>query len=552
MQARSKTKVLFVVPPNISYEGFVNPAKNVKSVHKNSGDYGAIVTDMPLGILSLSAYIKENGLTQAELVDFNVVLNQIDDIGASSFTGFFDRFFLQPQLLAYNPDLICISALFSPSYTNTLDIARSCRQAFPKAIIVAGGGIPTNMYNEIFKETSSFDALCFGEGEKPLLGLVRAADKIDYLENNDSWITRRKIAAAQPFKYDFIDNLDEIPFLDYDILKIEEYRLNATIAAYPTIDDRNQNIPVMTSRGCPHRCCFCASHTVHGRRMRYYSLERVRNDLKRLKDEYQAKTIIFQDDQFLSSKKRALAIIGMLKQFGLTAFFPNSLALYALDRELLEALKGVGVNQLVLAIESGSDRVLKELMHKPLDLKIVKQVTDDCRALGIYTDVNILIGVPGETKQDIAEAKVFLRSIYANWFRINVATPLVGSEMLDICLKNDYIRGDYMECDYKQAIVETEDFTVDEIQEAAYIMNLDLNFAHNSDFRLGDYKIALKGFENAIRAARDHALAYYYAAQCYDKLGDAEQAAAYLLMAKRITAEKPLWRKYADLLKTPI
>jgi len=228
------------------------------------------------------------------------------------------------------------------------------------------------------------------------------------------------------------------------------------------------------------------------------------------------------------------------------------LALYALDRKILEALKALRVNQLVLSIESGSNRVLKEIMHKPLNLSIIKRVADDCRELGIYTDVNILIGLPGETKQDIDDTRSFLKTINANWFRINVAAPLVGSEMFDICFKKNYLKGNYIDSSFKKAIVETEDFSAEYIQEIVYILNLELNFVENSDFRLGNYEMALKGFENAIRAKNDHAIAYYYAAKCYEKLDNSKKAHQYMNTANMIAIEKALWRKYVDMFNIPI
>lgn len=539
-------KILFIVPPNIKYEDFVNPPDNVKKGSEKLGNRGAVITDMPLGILSMSAYVKKFTTADIRLVDFNIVLNKLETFEFCSFANFFWEYFSAAEWLDFAPNIIGISALFTTSYRNFLDIAHQCRDIFPSAIIIGGGGVPTNMHKEIFRDSACFDALCYGEGERPMLALIKAVNKLHYFEENPSWITREKSESGQLFQHDFIENLDEIPLCDYDLFERDSYNLNPTISAYTSINAKKQIFPVMTSRGCVFHCCFCSSHTVHGRKIRYYSINRVREDLKRLKEEYGAEIIIFQDDHFMGNKKRAFGIVNMLKELKMIAFFPNSLALYALDRKMLEALKSIGVNQLVLSIESGSNRVLKEIMHKPLNLSIVKRVVDDCRELGIYTDANILIGLPGERRNDIEDTRYYLRTINANWFRINVATPLVGSEMFDICIENNYIKGSYVDFNYKRAVVETEDFTAAYIQEMAYVLNLELNFVENSDFRLGNYEIALKGFENAIKAKSDHVLGYYYAAKCYEKLGNFEKALQYMNIAK-MEAEKPFWRKYLDM-----
>jgi radical SAM superfamily enzyme YgiQ (UPF0313 family) len=545
-------KILFIVPPYITFNDFVNPSYNARVIAKKNGNFGNVYTDMPLGILSLSAYVKKYSAVETRLIDFNIILNKLDSFEFRSFSEFFRDFILKQGWPDYAPSIIAITALFTPSYCSVLDIARCCRQIFPKAIIIAGGGVPTNMYREIFKETTSFNALCYGEGEKPLLGLLKADDKLRYLEENPSWVTLKKAESKQSFQHDLIEDLDEIPFYDYGILDTDEYGLNPAINAYAAVDQKKQNFHVMTSRGCLFRCCFCSSYTVHGRRMRYHSVNRVREDFVRLRDQFKAKAIVFQDDHLMADKQRAFEIINIIKELGITAVFQNGLTLQALDRKMLEAIKGAGVDHLVLAVESGSNRVLKEIIHKPLNLSIVKRVTDDCRQLGIYTTVNILIGFPGETKSDIEDSRAFLKTINADWFIILVATPLIGSEMLDICLKKNYIKGNFMDCSFKRGIVGTEDFTVEYIHEMEYILNLELNFVENSDLRLGNYKMALKGFENAIRAKDDHALAYYYAAKCYEKLGNLEKARQYSITAKMIAKEKPFWRKYVEMFNIPL
>lgn len=545
-------KILFIVPPHIQFEDFISPAFNARTVIKKHGKFGNVLTDMPLGVLSLSAYLKKHVQVETKLIDFNVVLNKLEGFDFKSFDDYFYDYILKLKRSEYSPNIVAISSLFTPSYENMLDIAKCCRDIFPDAIIIAGGGVPTNMYKEIFKQSESFNALCFGEGEKPLLGLVRSDERIKYLEESPSWITRSKSKKGQIFQHDFIENLDEIPFYDYDICETADYGLNPAISAYASIDEKKQNFHVMTSRGCVHHCCFCSSYTVHGRSMRYYSVDRIREDFTRLRDQYGAKTIIFQDDHFFGDVKRAYKIIDIVKELHLTAVFQNGLALYALDRKMLEALKSAGVNQLMLSIESGSDRVLRDIMHKPLNLSIVKQVSDNCRKLGIYTNANILIGLPGETKQDLENARAFLKTINANWYMIFCANPLVGSEMFKICLEKDYLKGSIVGSDYKKAVVETEDFTSEYIQGMAYFLNLELNFVDNSDFRLGDYKMALKGFENAIRSKNDHAIAYYYAAKCYEKLGDIIKAEQYLENARKIIKDSPFWKKYVDLFNIPV
>jgi anaerobic magnesium-protoporphyrin IX monomethyl ester cyclase len=544
-------KILFVIPPNISFENFIQPAFNERKVAKSTGEYGSLVSDMPLGLLSLSAYLQNNIQTRIKLLDFNVVLNKLEGFTYGSFGELYRQYLGSAEWQEYSPQIIGISTLFSASYCNLLELGKAAREIFPRALLIAGGGVPTNMHKEIFRDSSAFDALCYGEGEKPLLGLLQAGNKEIFLRESPAWITKEKSQNGESFCNDFIQNLDQIPFFPFEILDARDYTANPLLSLFPLAQDGKISMPVLTSRGCPHRCCFCDSHTVHGRKMRYYSLTRIKEDLKRLKEEYEAGVIVFFDDHFMAEKQRVYAIIAVMKELGLSAFFPSSLALYALDREMLEALKGIGVENLVLSAESGSNRVLKEIMHKPLDLATVKRVVDDCRELGIASDIAILIGLPGETKQDIEDTRAFLKTLNANWFRISMATPLAGSEMFETCVKKNYLKGDYLRADFKRGVIETEDFSAAYIQEKAYYLNLELNFVENKDFKLGNYATALKGFQNTIRVKNDHAFAYYFAAQCCRRLGQEDDYQGYKIKYRESVAGSRFWEDYVKEFNLP-
>ena len=536
-------KILFIVPPYIKFDSFINPDYNERSISKKSGNFGSIITEIPIGLLSMSAYIKAKLKAEIKLIDFNIILNNMENFKYSSFEDLFQDFLSSEKWLKYSPTIIGISALFTPSYHNMFNIAKASRKIFKDAIILAGGGVPTNMYREIFKETTCFDALCFGEGEKPLLKLIAAKDKQKLLKKNKSWITKDKAENNELFEFDFIENLDKIPFLDFDILNIDDYALNTLQGLFPHAE-KQISMPVMTSRGCPHRCCFCSSHTVHGRKMRYFSIDRIKREFTHLAKNYGAKTIVFFDDHLMSNRQRVFEIINIMNDLQISAFFPSSLALYALDRKMLEALKSIRVNHLVLSVESGSTRVLKDIMHKPLDLKIVKQVIKDCRDLEIATDVSVLIGLPDETKQDIENARSFFKTLNPTWFRFSIATPLVGSEMFNECLQNNYFKGNYIDCDFKKGIIETEEFTTEYIQEKAYSLNLELNFLMNSDFKLGKYETSLKGFENTINIRDDHAFAYYFAAKCCENLNLFDKFCKYRDKYLQIINESEFWQSY--------
>jgi len=447
----------------------------------------------------------------------------------------------------YCPDIVGVSSLFSPSYQNFLEVGKAAKRIFNNALIIGGGNIPTSAYNEIYssKYSDFFDALCFGESEIPMLELVKAKNHFEYISLSKSWITKQKAENNFIPEHNFIWDLDEIPFYDYQLCDIDKH--NANLVYSVTLQNK-RSFHVMTSRGCPFKCTFCASHAVHGRKMRFHSIDRLRRDFKLLRDEFGADTLIFQDDHLMDDKDRVYEILNIVKELGLKSVYQSGLALYALDKPMLKAFYAAGVRQMVLAVESGSARVLKYLMKKPLKLEISQRVANDCRDLGIYTDTNILIGMPGETKEDIEDARKNLATINSNWFHINCASPLVGSEMHSISKSKGYIKGKTLGADYKIAAVETIDFSMEYIQDMQYIMNLELNFVNNNDMKLGEYDLALVGFENVVNIKPDHAFGWYYSAKCYSAIGNHVKA-SHCEKQYIVHAKNHFWKKYINMFK---
>ena len=87
-------KVLFLVPPTIDFQKFKNPPVYVRALPKKDGLYGSVLTDMPLGVLALSAYIKKHCDVEVDVIDFNVPLNKVDEFPYNNFFDFFKDFFL--------------------------------------------------------------------------------------------------------------------------------------------------------------------------------------------------------------------------------------------------------------------------------------------------------------------------------------------------------------------------------------------------------------------------------------------------------------------------
>ncbi|MQY51390.1 radical SAM protein [Rhodocyclus tenuis] len=536
-----------IAPPNITFQAFSNPSDNSKFwTHPNGKRYGVLVTDVPLGVLTISAWLKEKCAAEVRVIDFNTEIHHSwHDAHAESFHEWFCSVLAAVKESGFVPDLIGFSSLFITGYENLIDLAGVAKEMFPGAFRICGGNLPTTMYQELFEDApEAFDALCFGEGELALTELMAAEDKKAYCDQSSQWITLHNLKAGTVYQHKFIDELDEIPYLDYSCIALQDYHRNPTIKAYTSVGDRTNYITFMGSRGCPFHCTFCSAHAVHGRKMRSFSIPRIEAELTALSQTYSPNILVIEDDMFLWDNNWAAEVLKIAQKLNLACFFPNALALYALDRPMLEELYRTGVRQLPLAVEWGSERVLKQAMKKPLKLSITNRVVQDCHDLGIYTDCNIILGMPGETLEDIDDTREFLRGLNANWYRINVATPLAGSEMYIKAKEAGFIKGDIRLAGYKKCVVETNDFSPGQIESIAYGINLEMNFLHNTDIKFGNYQRAKETFENVLTLRSDHALAMLKLIECKVGLGQVDDLAAMRQKLALMVRESPFWTEY--------
>jgi len=370
------------------------------------------------------------------------------------------------------------------------------------------------------------------------------------LESHPSWITRNKLQRELLFEPEnkLLMDLDEIPVYDLDVLVFPDVYFMSSDYLFtfnPPADSKE--IILFTTRGCPYHCVFCASHGVHGYRVRYYSLERMQNDIDYYHQRYGITRFVFFDDNFFIDKSRAVAILDHVAMKGLTADNVTP-AFFFIDRDVVAAMKRVGVTNVCLTIESGNEHTLKKIMRKPSNLAQARRAIDILHELGIIVVSNILIGVPGETKESIEFGLENLKKMNANWFMCFAAAPLPGSELYQICEDNDYFVTDddpITTMDFKRCVIRTPDFDPEYIERKCYEMNLVLNFTNNYDFRTGNYQGALSLFERVLHAWKEHAFAHYFAARCCWKLGLTEKYATYKAAYEDSIAKYPFWADYA-------
>jgi magnesium-protoporphyrin IX monomethyl ester (oxidative) cyclase len=236
---------------------------------------------------------------------------------------------------------------------------------------------------------------------------------------------------------------------------------------------------ILTSRGCPYNCVFCTHHIVWGRKWRGRSPENVVDEIEQVVKIYHVKQIDFLDDNMTLDRKRMNDICDLIIKRGLKIewFTPNGVRADTLNEELLTKMKKSGCKKIRVAPESGVQRVVDQIIKKNLDLKSVERAVVLCKKVGIKVGCFFVIGLIGETKEEINETIKFayrLRQLGAESFVFSIATPIQGTELYEQAKRGGFLRDCFSDEALAAAepLIETPEFTANELRELCAQANL--------------------------------------------------------------------------------
>lgn len=468
-------KILFIIPP-MSFSEKIN-------------------LTAPYGILSMISYINKDNKHDVKIIDFNyILLNVKKDFKEVIINN------IESNMIDFKPDYIGISALFDSNFSHLKYIVPAVRK-FSKGKIIVGGGLATNMYKTLLKEIPQIDIICYGEGEIPLKKLLEG-------KHSQALITKDNINTIP--KYEFIEDLDEIPIPDFNYIDYKKYN-NRSPALIDTLNNEQDKVEmnVHTSRGCPFNCIFCSNSNIHGKKVRFMSVDKVRETIKYYIDNYDMNVLLIEDDNFLYKKERALEILNAIKDFNIKIEFPNGVAVYGVDDDISKAFYDAGVEVVPLAVESGSDHVL-QIMQKPLRKEQIYRAVHSLKKFDIRVHAFVIIGIPGEFDEHRKETLDMLIDLEVDWVYIFIASPIVGSKLYEICEKEGYLSNkDYDKYHFHNCNIKAPGVDPEKIKDEAFYMNMVINYIRNSNYKNKNYDKCLSYFLNVAKRYPNNAVVHY-------------------------------------------
>lgn len=343
-----------------------------------------------------------------------------DDLAESQFAD---------AVRARRPDLVGLTMLMDEYAASAHRAAALVKAALPDIPVVLGGVYAT-VNVDLAVRDAALDYVVIGEGEEVFPALLR------HLNGGGPFpscgVARHGAGPPLPPRAPFIRDLDALPLPAYRLVDFPRYAARAGRVSV----DGPRAFPyarVFTSRGCPVGCAFCQAEAVAGKAFRPRSAGSVLRELEWLKTTYGVRFVIFDDDNLLFDRARAVELFrGMIdRRLGLS-WNTIGVAAFRLDAELLALMRESGCVYMDLAVESGVPRVLKEIIRKPVDLERVPALVSRAQALGIETAAHIIVGFPGETWDEIRQSVRYLEGLQADYAKIFVAIPLRHTRLHDM------------------------------------------------------------------------------------------------------------------------
>lgn len=366
-----------------------------------------------------------------------------------------------------SPDIIGISCA-TPNFMNASDIAKMIKKEF-NIPVVLGGVHASALPNQIIKNHPEFDILTIGEGEFSFSEICDYYEnKIKSLEDINGIAYKDKFGIKKTKPRRLIENIDSLPFPARHLVDMTKYKLSVHV------DLGKKSVTILTSRGCPFQCTYCASYLTMGKGFRVHSAEYVIKEIEHLMNDYDIKHMVIQDDTFTINKRRVEKICKALIRKKLKIDWYCFARVDTVSKDMLALMKKSGCYSIGYGIESADETILKNI-KKNITLDQCKKALKASNELGLRTLAFFMFGNPGETRESIEKTIRFAKELKPDLAFFNSLIPYPGTEVYNTHYRTKFESSESWK-DFVaigvNPVVELENLSAKDIQRYAYKANM--------------------------------------------------------------------------------
>ena len=379
---------------------------------------------VPISIWYLGSYLKAHGL-RVKLIDCESNPNHMEEI----------------RELVPKASLIGLT-MMTAQVSHGMEVAKVVKGVNPNLPIVLGGIHPTLYYKDVVSN-KYIDFAVYGEGEIVLMELVESLKSSEPDFSEIGALSYKKDGNVLYNEEKKAVDHGTYPDLDYDLLLDCLDKSN-----WDKKDIAKYSYPVITSRGCPYKCTFCASAIIDERtKVRSWTMEKIMREVQKALD-FGFRDIFFWDDNILLGKAKIKNFLNEIKKIDIKfTWYGNARADFFneryLSKKILTELRANGLNRMSIGAESGSQKIL-DYMKKELKVGDYIQAAEYCAHAGIEPSFSFMVGMPHEEIEDVHATMDLIRKIGAilpipKILGPSMYLPLPGNEMYDDCVASGWV-----------------------------------------------------------------------------------------------------------------
>ncbi len=341
------------------------------------------------------------------------------------------------SLLQNTPSRMIGVSCLTDQRASAFRVLRLAKQIQPQAVVAAGGIHPTLLGKQMLENIPELDIAVMGEAEETIGEIV---DKID---QRRSW----KQAPGIGFRLHpeeiylqprvFTRYLDNLPFPSYKHFRTKRYTKPLWLTGLKALGKRAENlryVNVLGSRGCTHRCLFCASPRSLGKRWHKRSPDHIVAELEMLIDQLKYEYVAFSDEVFTEDPQWTVEICQRILNHGIEFAWECQARADTISPALVGWMKRAGCLSIAFGIESLSDKILENI-HKDITAAAAIKAIEICQHAGIAANALIMVGNPGETDETIAETQKRLTELRPHAVSPDIATIFPGTGLYRLAQK---------------------------------------------------------------------------------------------------------------------
>jgi magnesium-protoporphyrin IX monomethyl ester (oxidative) cyclase len=352
---------------------------------------------------------------------------------------------LHEKVVEFRPDILIVMSqhltfLVKDQYRVIVRIIESIKEADNKIRTIVAGTTPSMYPEKVLNIDARPDVVFRGEIENRILEVISSIGDKERLKRIRGVCVNGGEGLSISDKPNYVDKLDALPIGDRKVFPLGQYFQHPERGnlRYP---EKSRRFSQMTAtRGCNTGCAFCKVKKLR-RRYRWRGTDHILTEIRMLVDDEGVEEIHFLDENLLLNKPRAKQLFRRIIDENLKFqwFCGGGMAVYMLDKELLQLMRKSGCYRLHLALESGSQRILSEIMRKPVELRKAMRTVEYAKHLDFEIIGYFMIGLPTETKDEVLRTVELARSDLFDYVVFSIYTPEIDTPLYDYCVQNELL-----------------------------------------------------------------------------------------------------------------